>query len=114
MSRKTPRTKARVDQLADELAYGAALRLRADAQSIRPIVDAVVAYLVDEYPAQDLYIPSSVTYPVERLRAEFKDGKPIRVICREYRISRAKLYQLLDEDSTPPIASFADHGNDRS
>ena len=72
MSRNTVRAKARIDQLSDELAIGAAIRLRTDADQIRAIVDAVVAYLVEEYPSQDLYIPSAVTYPVDEIRADFK------------------------------------------
>lgn len=111
MSRNTSRTRARIDQLSEELTYGAAMRLRADANEIRPIVDAVVAYLVDEYPAQDLYIPSAVTYPVERLRAEYASGKSVRCICREYRISRGTLYQLLDPEQDTPTPPT--EGSDR-
>ncbi len=105
MSRNTTRVKARIDQLSDELTFGAAIRLRADAGDIRPVVEAVVAYLVEEYPAQDLYIPSAVTYPVDRLRAEVAAGKSIRTICREHRISRSKLYRLLDDDGSDDKAA---------
>ena len=97
MSRNTARTRARVDELADELAIGAAIRLRTDSDSIRPIVDAVVAYLVEEYPSQDLYIPSGVTYPVAEIRADVTSGMSIRKVCRKYRMDRRTLYRLLDE-----------------
>lgn len=96
VSRHTRRAKARIDQLADELAIGAALRLRTDSDSIRPIVDAVVAYLVEEYPSQDLYIPSSVQYPLEEIRAAVKSGASMRAICGRFRISRRTVYRLLD------------------
>ena len=96
MSRNTHRTKARIDELAEELTIGAALRLRTDADNIRHIIDAAVSYLVEEYPAQDLYIPSNATYPVDAIRAAFAAGKSIRRICREFQISRKTFYRLLD------------------
>ena len=100
MSRHTPRARTRIDDLAAELAIGAAIRLRTDSDEIRPIVDAVVAYLVEEYPSQDLYIPSSVTYPVGEMRAAMDDGRSVRWICREFRVSRKTLYRLLDDEQT--------------
>ncbi|GGD45785.1 hypothetical protein GCM10007235_17190 [Pseudoxanthomonas indica] len=101
MSRNTARKKARVNELADELTVAAAFRLRADTDSIRHIVDAVVAYLVEEYPSQDLYIPSGVTYPVEQIRADMASGMSIRKLCQKYRIDRRTLYRLLDEPTQP-------------
>lgn len=98
MSRNTTRVKARIDQLADELALGAAIRLRTDADDIRHVVDAVVAYLVEEYPSQDLYIPSSVNYPVAEIRSDF-NAMSMRSLCRKYRISRATVYRLLDNET---------------
>ena len=98
MSRNTARARARIDQLSDELAIGAAIRLRTDADQIRPIVDAVVAYLVEEYPSQDLYIPSSGTYPVAEIRADFKTMS-MRSLCKKYRISRQTVYRLLDAEN---------------
>lgn len=101
MSRNTARTRARVEELADELAIGAAIRLRTNSDSIRPIVEAVVAYLVEEYPSQDLYIPSGVTYPVEKIRADLREGMSMRKLCHKYRVSRKTIYRLLDEASLP-------------
>jgi hypothetical protein len=98
MSRNTTRAKARVEELADELAVGAALRLRDDVERIRPIVEAVVAYLTEEYPSQDLYIPASARYPAEDVRADFRAGMSMRSICLKYRISRKTAYRLLDSD----------------
>lgn len=98
MSRNTPRVCARVESLAEELCIGAAIRLRTDSDHIRPIVDAVVAYLVEEYPSQDLYIPGGVTYPVEEIRAAVRAGESMRAICRRFRIDRRTVYRLLDED----------------
>jgi Mor family transcriptional regulator len=97
VSRNTVRTKARLDQLSDELAIGAAIRLRTDADQIKPIVDAVVAYLVEEYPSQDLYIPSSVTYPVAEIRADFSTMS-LRALCKKYRADRRTIYRLLDSE----------------
>jgi hypothetical protein len=99
MSRKVTRCRARVSELVDELAIGAALRLRQDSDDIRPIVAAVVAYLVEEYPSQDLYIPASVhepQYPVQDILAALKAGKSLRWICREFRLSRRTLYAVID------------------
>lgn len=96
MTRHTPRRKASIDQLADELTVGAALRLRRDSDDIHEVVRAVVEYLIEEYPAQDLYVPSAVTYPVEEIRQAVASGKSIRYICKTYRLSRTTLYRLLD------------------
>lgn len=97
MSRNTHRVRARIEELAEELAIGAAIRLRTDSDAIRHIVDAVVAYLVEEYPSQDLYIPGGVTYPVEEIRAAVRAGQSMRAICRKFRVSRRTVYRLLDE-----------------
>lgn len=99
MSRNTPRVRARIEELAEELAIGAAIRLRTDSDAIRHIVDAVVAYLVDEYPSQDLYIPGGVTYPVEEIRAAVRAGQSMRAICQRFRTDRRTVYRLLDEES---------------
>lgn len=98
MSRHTRRRRARIDRLAEELAIGAAIRLRTDSDSIRPIVDAVVSYLIEEYPSQDLYIPSSVTYPVDEIRAAVSSGQSMREVCRRFRTDRRTIYRLLDTD----------------
>lgn len=96
-ARHTARRKARIDELTDELSVGAALRLRRDSDEILDVVKAVVAYLIEEYPAQDLYVPSSVTYPVMEIRADLRDGVSVRAICRKYKISRPTLYRLADD-----------------
>ncbi len=98
MSRNTRRAKARIDVLAEELAIGAAIRLRVDSDAIRPIVDAVVAYLVEEYPSQDLYIPSSTTWPVAEIRQAVAAGESLRSICGRFRIHRKTVYALLDSE----------------
>ena len=97
VSRNTHRVRARIEELAEELAIGAAIRLRTDSDAIRHIVDAVVAYLVDEYPSQDLYIPGGVTYPVEEIREAVRAGQSMRAICRKFRVSRRTVYRLLNE-----------------
>lgn len=97
VSRNTHRVRARIEELAEELAIGAAIRLRTDSDAIRHIVDAVVTYLVEEYPSQDLYIPGGVTYPVEEIRAAVRAGQSMRAICRKFRVSRRTVYRLLDE-----------------
>lgn len=97
VSRNTHRVRARIEDLAEELAIGAAIRLRTDSDAIRHIVDAVVTYLVEEYPSQDLYIPGGVTYPVEEIRAAVRAGQSMRAICRKFRVSRRTVYRLLDE-----------------
>ena len=100
MSRNTLRRKVRVNELTEELSIGAAMRLRTDSDSIRHVVDAVVAYLVEEYPAQDLYIPASVndgTYPIGAIQAEVARGESMRSICRRFRIGRQTLYRLLGQ-----------------
>lgn len=105
MSRKVARCRARINELAEELAIGAALRLRVDSDEIRAVVDAVVQYLVDEYPSQDLYIPASTTapqYPVEQIRAALGEGRSINSVCRQFRMSRRTLYAVLDTEDTPP------------
>lgn len=93
--RHTARRKVKVDELVDELSIGAAMRLRCDSDDIHGVVQAVVTYLMEEYPAQELYIPSSVTWPVEEIRADLADGMSIRKICQKHRISPKKVYQLI-------------------
>ena len=96
MTRNTHRSRARLRELADELAIGAAMRLRTNADEIRPVIDAVVAYLVEEYPAQDLYIPAAGDYPVAQIRTDF-GVLSMRALCRKYRCDRRTIYRLLDE-----------------
>lgn len=98
MTRHTSR--ARVNDLVEELAIGAAIRMRCDSDDIRAVVQAVVAYLTEEYPSQDLYIPSSTRYPVDQIRADVHAGRSMRSICRRYRIGRQTIYKLLDDPST--------------
>ena len=97
MSRHTARRRAQINALAEELAIGAAIRLRTDSDRIRPVVDAVVAYLLEEYPGQDLYIPACrVEIPVDEIRADMRAGKSMREICARYRVSRRTIYRMLD------------------
>ena len=97
MTRHTRRAK--VDELVDELAVGAAMRLRCKTGDIHGVVKAVVEYLTSEYPSQDLYIPASLTppaYPVEAIRQAVQEGRSIRSICRKFRIDRRTVYRLID------------------
>lgn len=100
MSRHTKRRRVRINDLTDELAVGAAMRLRCDSDDIRHVVAAVVAYLVEEYPAQDLYIPASLTaanYPVREMRRAVEAGDSVREVCRRFRVDRRTLYRLIEE-----------------
>lgn len=97
--RNTRRTRARIDELAEELAIGAAIRLRCDSDDIRHVVNAVVAYLIEEYPAQDLYIPAAVSWPVDEIRRAVERGDSMREICRRHRIDRRTVYRLLDAEA---------------
>ena len=102
VSRNTVRNKVRISELTEELAVGAALRLRCDSDDIRSVVEAVVAYLVEEYPAQDLYIPASMqssAYPVDEIRKGMREQESVRSLCKRFRIDRRTLYRLLDEPS---------------
>ena len=98
MSRHTRRAK--IEELTEELTVGAAMRLRCDGTEIHKVVRAVVDYLVQEYPSQDLYIPASLStesYPLAQMRQDLESGRmTIRAICRKYRVSSRTLYQLLD------------------
>lgn len=97
MSRHTQKRKVLVDQLVDELSIGAAMRLKCDSDDIHSVVRAVVDYLREEYPAQELYIPSGTQYPVEALRADLAAGKSVRAICKHHRIDRRTLYRVIGE-----------------
>ena len=98
MSRNTLRRRVRISELSEELAIAAAQRLRCDSDDIRHIVDAVVAYLVEEYPAQDLYIPAS-QLPIEDIRRQVAQGESIRAVCRRFRIDRRTLYRMLGQEA---------------
>ena len=100
MSRHTRRAK--IEELTEELTVGAAMRLRCDGTEIHKVVRAVVDYLVQEYPSQDLYIPASVTYPVADIQRDIQGGMSVRRVCRKYRIARQTLYRLLEERSPAP------------
>jgi hypothetical protein len=98
VSRNTCRRKARIDELADELTVGAAMRLRCESDDIHAVVRAVVDYLLEEYPAQDLYIPASLgpSASVDDMRAAIAAGESIRSVCKRFHVSRRTLYTLLD------------------
>lgn len=101
MSRNTLRRKVRISELSEELAIGAAIRMRCDSDDIRDVVDAVVSYLVEEYPAQELYIPASLaarSYPVDAIR-KFMGENSVRATCERFRIGRRTLYRLLDAEA---------------
>lgn len=97
MSRHTMRRKLRIDELAEELCVGAAIRLRVNSDDIHDVVRAVVDYLVEEYPAQELYVPSGITYPVADLRGALAKGQSVRSICKQYRIDRRTLYRVVSD-----------------
>lgn len=100
MSRHTQRRRLRIHELTDELAVGAALRLRCNSDDIHHVVAAVVAYLVEEYPAQDLYIPArlaAASYPIREMRKAMEGGTSVREVCKRFRIDRRTLYRLIDE-----------------
>lgn len=94
MTRHTRRAK--IEELTEELTVGAAMRLRCESTEIHAVVRAVVDYLVQEYPSQDLYIPASVTYPVADIQRDVQGGMSVRRVCRKYRIARQTLYRLLE------------------
>lgn len=101
MSRNTRWRAVRAQELVDELAVGAAQRLKCPSDEIHDVVRAVVAYLVDEYPAQDFYIPASfapMTYPVDEIRRAVAGGDSVRSVCRRFRLDRRTLYRLLDRE----------------
>lgn len=103
MTRHTSRRRIRISELTDELAIGAALRLRCNSDDIHHVVEAVVAYLVEEYPAQDLYIPAGLqpsSYPVDAIRKAVASNESARTICKRFRLSRRTLYRLLDQVSS--------------
>lgn len=116
MSRHTLRRRVRISELTDELAIGAALRLRCDSDDIYHVVAAVVEYLVEEYPAQDLYIPASLredVYPVEEIRRAVDAKESVRSICRRFRIDRRTLYRLLDREPANDAAGGAGAADQR-
>lgn len=97
MSRTIANRLERINQLKDELAISAAIRLRTDADEIRNTVNAVVDALLDEYPAQELYIPAPMKYPVSEIRADFATMS-MRALCKKYRCDRRTIYRLLDDE----------------
>lgn len=97
MSRRTTRKNAKPEDLVEELAIGAAIRMRTDSDAVRPVVVAVVQYLVDEYPTQDLYIPAqSAAIDIDAIRADIDDGMSMRQVCAKYHHDRRTIYALLD------------------
>lgn len=99
MSRNTPRARLRIEELIEELSIGAAIRMRTDSDAIEATVRAVVAYLIDEYPGQDLYIPAvqEPQYPRERILDDLARNRSVRYICRKHRVSRRTVYRVIAE-----------------
>jgi hypothetical protein len=98
VTRKVNRRRARLDELTEELCIGAAMRLRCESESIHDVVKAVVDYLTEEYPAQDLYIPAGIVpeaYPVAAMKAAMASGESVRKICQRFQIRRQTLYRLV-------------------
>lgn len=96
-NRNARRRNAKICELAELLAIGAAIRLRVNSDDVRAVVDAVVATLVEEYPSQYLYVPASVSYPVGQIRDDVKAGMSMRSICTKHRLDRRTIYRLLDQ-----------------
>lgn len=94
MSRHTQRRRVQIDALVDELSIAAAQRLKTDSDAIEPTVRAIVAYLVEEYPAQELYIPAQPSNRDQQIIEALAKGRPIRNICRELDVSRATVYRI--------------------
>ena len=94
MSRNTLRRKVRIVELTDELAIGAAMRMRCESDAIHAVVAAVVAYRMEEYPAQDLYIPASTTptsYPVAEIRKAVATSQSVRQVFKRFGIDSRTL-----------------------
>lgn len=86
------------DELKEELAIGAAIRLRVDSDDIREVVGAVVEYLIENYPRQDIYIPAGgCRLPKDEIRADLDAGMSMRQLCSKYRADRRTIYRALDE-----------------
>jgi Mor family transcriptional regulator len=95
--RSSQRLRAPLDDLAEELAIGAAQRLGCVSDDIRRVVDAVVRYLAEEYATQDLYIPAAPrVLPVDEIREALAAGESVRSLCRRYRTDRRTIYRALD------------------
>lgn len=93
MSRHTQRREVRRRELIDELSIAAAVRLKLDSDDIEHIITAAVDYLIEEYPAQDLYIPARSSTTHADIRAALQTGAGIREICRNLGVSRATVYR---------------------
>jgi len=87
-----------IRNLKDELSISAALRLKTDSDEIYATVSAVVDALLEEYPGQELYMPAPVSYPVEKIRADFA-VMSMRALCKKYCADRRTIYRLLDSES---------------
>lgn len=107
MSRNTPRRLVRIQELIEELSIGAAQRLKTDSDAVEPIVRAVVAYLVDEYPGQDFYVPSvqEPRYPRERIWADLDANRSVRAICKRNRVGRNTVFRAIEEREQAKNAS---------
>lgn len=95
--RHTPRRRIRIQDLIDELLIAVAQRLGTDSDAIEPAVLAVVAYLVEEYPAQDFYIPAPTQYSENAIRADLDAGRPLAKICRTHGVGMSTVYRIKRE-----------------
>ncbi|MFT3792132.1 MAG: hypothetical protein QM741_13895 [Rudaea sp.] len=99
MSRNTPRKRFHKEELAEELTRGAAARLNTDRNGIRQVVDAVIAYLTEEYSSTDIYIFARVRdLPVAEIRAALAAGESIRSIRRKYKVGQRTVRKILPDN----------------
>ncbi len=100
--RHTTRQSAKVADLAAELTSAAVHRLGNGRHEVADVVASIVAYLVEEYPSQDLYIPSerAPRYPLERIKADLRANKSVRSICASHHVGRGTVKRIRDSLSS--------------
>lgn len=95
-ARNSQRRAVCVPDLVEELSIGAAIRLRCKSDDIRDVVQALVAYISEEYRTQDFYVPAPAReLPNDEIRAAVASGESVRSICRRYHISRRMVYRVM-------------------
>lgn len=91
MSRETDRTEALRRDFIAALVEQTGMR---EVLAV-PYADCLLAYLQREYGGDRLYIPAPARqYDVLQIRASLEHGDSIQSVCREYSLSRSKLYKM--------------------
>lgn len=104
MTRETDRTEALRTELVRGIVESTGMR---EVLAV-PIANGLLEILQREYGGRNLYVPTpSRTYPVDKITAALEAGHKPGQVCRDFALSRAKLYELFPGGLPKPRSAAA-------